>query len=275
MGKTIITHLLEGTPKGIQSLQISNKTIMGFVIPRAEIKKAKELEELSASPCLYILIEESEAVKPKAYIGQTDDFLDRIYQHNQNKNFWDKALVFISQAGTLNKADILYLEYLGINYAREIESYNTEENKQNPKQPKLQRHIIDTLNDFFEDVKFIAEFAGFNILKSNSIRDNKYEIFYTKGRKSNAMGVYNENGFTVLKGSKIASTVVKSFSWEAKRNRIIEAFTEVNDGEVILKSDYTFNSPSIAGGFCIGSNNNGWLVWKNKEGKSLDEIFRK
>jgi len=27
-------------------------------------------------------------------------------------------------------------------------------------------------------------------------------------------GVYNENGFTVLKGSVIASTVVNSFGWD-------------------------------------------------------------
>ncbi len=275
MGKTIITHLLEGTPKGIQSLQISNKTIMSFVIPRAELKKAKELEELKASPCLYMLIEEGEVIKPKAYIGQTDDFIERINQHNQKKRFWDKALVFISQAGTLNKADVLYLEYLGLNQAREVDCYNTEENKQNPKHPKLQRHIIDTLNDFFKDVRFITEFAGYDIFKPNSNLNNKHEYFYTKGRKSDAKGYYSENGFTVLKGSKIASTVVKSFGWEEKRHRLILDFTESIEGNIKLKSDYTFKSPSTAADFCIGSSNNGWIVWKNKDGKTLDEIFRK
>ena len=139
---------------------------------------------------------------------QTDDFLDRVYEHNQKKNFWDKAIVFISQAGTLNKADVLYLEYLGINHTREIANYNIEENKQNPKQPKLQRHTIDTLNDFFDDVKFITEFAGYTIFKSSNNVNDKHEIFYTKGRKSNAKGFYNENGFTVLKGSIIAGVLI-------------------------------------------------------------------
>ncbi|MCI2230238.1 GIY-YIG nuclease family protein [Polaribacter sp. MSW13] len=275
MGKTIITHLLEGTPKGIQSLQISNKNIMGFVIPRAELKKAKQLEELVGSPCLYILIEESEAVKPKAYLGQTDDFLERVYEHNQKKNFWDKAIVFISQASTLNKADILYLEYLGINHAREIGNYNIDENKQNPKHPKLQRHTIDTLNDFFEDVRFITEFAGYTIFKSSSNRNDKYEMFYTKGRKSDAQGFYSENGFTVLKGSIIASTVVNSFAWEDKRKKFIQEYTETIQDSIMLKTDYTFKSPSTAADFCIGSSNNGWIVWKNTEGKTLDEVFRK
>lgn len=275
MGKTIITHFLEGTPKGIQSLQISNKTIMGFIIPRAEIQKAKQLEELLVIPCLYILIDESEAVKPKAYIGQTDDFISRMYEHNLKKDFWDKVLVFISQAGTLNKADVLYLEFFGINHARKINTYNTEENKQNPKHPKLQRHSIDTLNDFFNDVKFITEFAGYTIFKSPTKSKQGHQIFHTTGRNSNAKGFYSENGFTVLKGSAIASTVVNSFGWKEKRETFLTEYTQVIDNAIILKSDYTFKSPSTAADFCTGSSNNGWLVWKNKDGKTLDEVFRK
>lgn len=45
------------------------------------------------------------------------------------------------------------------------------------------------------------------------------------------------------------------------------------DGNIILKKDYTFSSPSTAADFCIGSSNNGWLVWKNK--RTLDEVFRR
>ncbi|QMU66663.1 MAG: DUF4357 domain-containing protein [Flavobacteriaceae bacterium] len=148
-------------------------------------------------------------------------------------------------------------------HAREINNYNTEENEQNPKQLKLQRHSIDTLHDFFNDIKFITEFTGFTIFKSNSNTNNAYEIFYTKGRKSDAQGFYNENGFTVLKGSIIAATVVQSFGWEDKRNHFIEEYTETVQGSITLKTDYTFKSPSTAADFCIGSSNNGWLVWKN------------
>ena len=27
--------------------------------------------------------------------------------------------------------------------------------------------------------------------------------------------------------------------------------------------------------FCIGSSNNGWLVWKDKDGQTLDAVYRK
>jgi hypothetical protein len=37
----------------------------------------------------------------------------------------------------------------------------------------------------------------------------------------------------------------------------------------------TFSSPSTAADFCIGSSNNGWIVWKDKDGQTLDEVYRK
>ena len=42
-----------------------------------------------------------------------------------------------------------------------------------------------------------------------------------------------------------------------------------------LQKDYLFKSPSIAGGVTLGMRVNGWSCWKNKDGKTLDEIYRK
>lgn len=261
MGKTIITHFLEGTPKGIQSVQISNKNIMGFVIPRADIKKAKEIEELVEAPSLYMLFGENKEAIPQIYIGQTDDFLERVIDHNKKKDFWDRALIFISLAGTLNKADVLYLEYLAINHAKENGNYSLEENKQNPKLPKLQRHSKDTLNDFFIDVQFITEFLGYPVFKQEEVKNN-IEYFYTTSRNTNAKGFYNENGFTILKGSILSENEVNSFAWKEKRQRLLKDLAEVIDSKLTLKINYTFNSPSTASDFCTGRSNNGWIAWK-------------
>lgn len=274
MGKTITTHFLEGTPKGIQSVQISNKTIMGFVIPRAELKKAQELEELAGSPSLYFLLGENKDTTPQAYIGQTDDFLARVIDHNQKKDFWNKALVFISQAGTLNKADVMYLEFLALQYAKDNGVYALNDNKQNPKEPKLQRHSKDTLNDFFIDIGFITEFLNYPLFKVQESQSNA-AYFYTTGRKCQAKGYYDENGFTVLKGSVIAQSEVPSFAWVEKRHQLLNRLVDKTGEQWVLTVDYTFNSPSTAADFCIGSSNNGWLVWKNNIGKTLDEIYRK
>ena len=42
-----------------------------------------------------------------------------------------------------------------------------------------------------------------------------------------------------------------------------------------MNSDKTFSTPSAAADFCIGRAANGWLEWKDKDGKTLDELYRK
>ena len=70
--------------------------------------------------------------------------------------------------------------------------------------------------------------------------------------------------FTVLKGSICAPT--KS-EWmpDARKNALIENDT--------LLEDVSCNSPSTAGWVVLGNANNGWTVWKNESGDSID-IYR-
>lgn len=272
MGKTITTHFLEGTPKGIQSIQLSNRTLIAYQIPRSELKKCNDITELGNS-CLYILFGETQEGNPKAYIGETDNFLERVIDHNRKKDFWQKAFVFTTLSNTLNKADVLYLEFLALELAKKVENNNLSENKQQPKKPALQRHAIDTMNEFFNDVKFITEFGGYDIFKT--IEKEPLLLFYTNGRKSNAKGFYDENGFTVLKGSIIDATSVKSFVNSQKRNDLLIKYTEQKNDDLVLKQNVSFNSPSTAAQFCVGRNTNGWDVWKTKDGKTLDEVYRK
>ena len=56
---------------------------------------------------------------------------------------------------------------------------------------------------------------------------------------------------------------------------MLKEYAADDNGKIILTTDKTFSSPSTAADFCIGSSNNGWLVWKDKNGKTLDEVIRK
>jgi hypothetical protein len=38
--------------------------------------------------------------------------------------------------------------------------------------------------------------------------------------------------------------------------------------------DFIFRSPSAAAAAVLGRSANGWTEWKNKEGKTIDEIYR-
>ncbi len=42
-----------------------------------------------------------------------------------------------------------------------------------------------------------------------------------------------------------------------------------------MNSDKTFSSPSTAADFCLGRSCNGWTIWQDKEGKTLNAVYRK
>ena len=145
--------------------------------------------------------------------------------------------------------------------------------KQTPKAPNLPEYRKDDMEGFFEDVKFLTSFIGCNIF--DVAKPKEEHLFYTKGRGCEAKGFYDANGFTVLKGSIIAKSSVPSFTWKEKRENLLKDYTISNGDKLELESDKTFPSPSTAADFCIGSSNNGWLVWKDKDGQTLDSMYRK
>ncbi|MBQ8622092.1 MAG: DUF4357 domain-containing protein [Oscillospiraceae bacterium] len=47
------------------------------------------------------------------------------------------------------------------------------------------------------------------------------------------------------------------------------------DGKNKLNESLSFSFPSPAAMFVLGGSTNGWEEWKNKDGKTLDELYRK
>lgn len=243
-----------------------------YVIPRSNLSILNERQDLR-TPAFYILLGEDEATKPKAYIGETENFRERVKDHDDKKAFWQKALLFISKDAAMTKADVQYLEHRAIADAKVSNSFVLNENKQTPKAPNLPEYRKDDMDEFFNDVKFLTSFIGCNIFET--VMPKEEHLFYTKGRGCDARGFYNTNGFTVLKGSIIAKSSVPSLVWKQKRDKLLQEYTFDNEGTLELESDKTFSSPSTAADFCIGSSNNGWLVWKDKEGRTLNAVYRK
>lgn len=272
MGKTVTTYLIDGDPLGTQYLFISNKICQMFVVPRSNLSYLNEQEKLQ-KPAFYILIGENEETKPQAYIGETENFKERVKDHDNKKGFWQKALIFVSKDEDITKADVQYLEHKAISEAKKANTFVLSENKQIPKAPNLPEHQRDAMDEFFEDIKFLVSFIGCNIF--DILQPKEEHLFYTKGRGCNARGYYNSSGFTVLKGSILAKNCVTSFNWKEKRKKLIKEYATFENDNWVMNSDKTFSSPSTAADFCIGSSNNGWLVWKDMDNKTLDAKNRK
>ena len=272
MEKTVTTYLIDGDPKGTQYAFISNKICQMFVVPRSNLSYLNTQEKLQ-KPAFYILLGEDESTKPQAYIGETENFKERVKDHDSKKAFWQKALIFVSKDADMTKVDVQYLEHKAIAEAKKANAFVLSDNKQIPKAPNLPEHQRDSIDEFFEDVKFLASFTGCNIFEVSQPKGE--HLFYTKGRGCNAKGFYSSDGFTVLKGSTVAKTMVPSFNWKEKREKMLQDYTSIENGILVLTSDKTFSSPSTAADFCIGSSNNGWLIWKDKDGNTLDSVYRK
>ena len=218
------------------------------------------------------MLGEDEDTKPKAYIGETENFKERVKDHDNKKKFWQKALVFVSKDENIIKADVQYLEYKAIALAKNTNTYVLNENKQMPKAPNMSEPQQDAMDIFFEDVKFLASFVGCNLF--DTIEAKEQHLFFISGRKCDAKGFYNSTGFTVLKGSVVAKDTVASLIWKDKRNRLVNEYCSIQDDKLVMNSDKTFSSPSSAADFCTGSSVNGWNVWKDNEGKTLADVYR-
>lgn len=272
MGKTITTYLVDGDPQGTRYVFISNKICKMVVIPRANLSIVNVREELQ-TPAFYILLGEDDLAKPKAYIGETENFKERVKDHDNKKTFWQKALVFVSKDAAMTKADVQYLEYMALSVAKKVNRFSLDENRQTPKAPNLPEHQKDSIDEFFDDIRFLTSFIGCNIFDQAKPKDK--HLFYTQGRGCDARGFYDSTGFTVLKGSIIAKDAVPSLQWKDKRATLLKEYTQEKDGKLILESDKVFASPSTAADFCLGRGCNGWTTWKDEQGQTMDTIYRK
>jgi len=268
-GKTITTYLVDGNPNGIRTCFISNKICKAVVVPRAKLLDAKKRSELQ-QPALYILLSDSD---DKVYIGETEDFLSRIRDHETKKSFWEQAIIFVSKDNDLTKSDVKYLEYLAIGQAQITSRYNIEENKTSPKPTNLPEHQLAFIEEFFEDICTLSTFLGIPVFEK--VKRQKQELFKCKIKRIEATGFYSENGFTVLKGSKIPINTQPSYkSKDSRAEKLINSTTDFDDEFVVLTKDLTFKSPSAASSFCRGNSSNGWIDWVNEKGQSLDEVYR-
>jgi hypothetical protein len=250
MSKTITTYLINGKPKGLRTVFISNKVCKALIVPRQDVQTIKTREE-ALRPSLYFLVSQDDG--NNVYIGESENFYDRLQAHQTGKNFWDVAISFFSQNNDLTKADVKYLEYLSL----KLLNFKPQHNKTEPTKPHLPEHQESSIKEFFEDVKLITGFLGYTFFISRSeMQDDKEldKFFYCKRSGVDAKGIYKDNIFILLKGSKIKS----------------------QDGQIIeTPDDKIFNSPSAASGYVVNNASNGWMEWKSEDGKTLDEVFRK
>lgn len=268
-------------------ISCENQVTELFVIDRADKKFVTDYSTELNKPALYILVNRD---KRQLYVGETDDSLKRLRNH-EAKDFWKEAIVFHSTIDTLSTTEVRWLEAKTYEALKNLGFYDLSENKQVPQEPSLKKNQIYTLEPIFEEAKNYICAAGFDIFlrkKEENAESGKSQaepvksaehLFYCKHKESKASGRYVEatREFVIFAGSTLRAGVRPSMqaSLVKKREQFIAEQCDIVNGNAVLRADYVASSPSIAGALILGRNTNGWTKWKDADGKTLDEVYRK
>lgn len=159
---TIRIYVPDGDPDGVRVIDRMNWTGRGVAFPRDVWDRAIARPEFS-KPGVYILIgrvdSDDEDDLPLLYIGQTDELSNRLGQHQKDKDFWDRAVVFISTNDGLNRAHITWLEHALIRRAKEIRQCHLD-NGNSPREPSLSEFEKADTEAFLREMLQILPLIG-------------------------------------------------------------------------------------------------------------------
>lgn len=276
--KSITIFLPDGNPNGIKIIELSNRNIRAFLIPRAKLSDARRAE--LTQPALYFLCDREDE---KTYIGECENFVHRVKDHDQKKDFWEIAIIFIAKDNSLEKGDVKYLESLAVEDAKRASRMEVL-NLTVPVRNNLHEFKAETIKEFYDDLKLMISTLGypvFDIVEADKA-DTK-DFWFCKNNKTDARGVYNEQGFTILAGSLIDGSERPSFAKnypfgaQERKTLLQEKGSKQNSSEDVwvLNENITFKSPNKAGGFCVGGSVNAWTTWRNDQGQTMDEVMRR
>ena len=273
ISKKLETIYHNGQPDGIRSIRRNLSTMTVYVIPRPLLAEAKTISGINR-PGIYYLINENDDNKiAQIYVGQTRNGILRLDDHNRSKDFWNKAIMFLADNKTFSLDMISGLEKFAIIKAQESKRYKVE-NTVVPKY-EIDEYDMASVEEIYDEIQFIMGTQGY---KMDNVKSSTTSyIFHTTRNGISALGIYDGEKFQVLEGSQININKPVHLARYNKQRAELLASGEISqvDGKYFLNITIEFNTPSGASDFVLGGSTNGWVEWKNSEGKTLNEIFRK
>ena len=277
---TVYTKLLDKTLEGARIIDMgSTKSCECFVLPRDKVAEVAKKQPHLQQYGFYILLGRDKNMRSMAYIGQTNDFTNRVNDHKQKKDFWDTALVFVSKSDEIFPSEALYLEYLGWKAAKEAGNYIIE-NSKDINEPHLSADKQNEMELFFEDIQFLTRFYGCKIFDEpeKTIEQEKYIKFTMtlpkSGLKATLQFYKNNQRYVITAGSTIMALTTDGCSkgMQGFRKQIIDnkKLSQKNGDKYLLLQDIEIPesscSPSGAASFCAGTSRNGTGDWVDDNG---------
>lgn len=280
-GKNINLFLMDGNADGRIKCSMLNWTGIAYKIPRTDIEKCRNREDLKQSGVYFLFGISDETGEDVVYIGQAGErkngegILYRLQEHKRNadKDYWTEAVVFTTANNSFGPTEISYLENRFCGLADEAKRYIVK-NANDPTPGHVTEEKESELEEFVDHAKVIMGTLGHKVFlpvndtsstsENNSTDD---QLLYLKTAKVDATGKRTSEGFIVLKNSKLAKSPTNSCPDTIRRRR--EQYKGKISDDSILMDDLLFPSPSSAAGFVKYASANGLIDWVNSEGKQL------
>ncbi|MEO6319560.1 MAG: GIY-YIG nuclease family protein [Polaromonas sp.] len=278
--QTIQIYLPAGDPRGMRVAEITTRIVRVIEVPRSQLVEFIKTPEAQQVGVYFLMGELSEAGLPRVYIGQSGNVGNRLVQHNQSKDFWNRALVVISLTNSMTQTHALFLEWFAIQQAAKAGRYSLE-NGNTGARPHTPAPLEADCNEIHETAATLLATLGqpvFEPLTNAPGSRGEKDLFYCKGSGADGVGEYTTEGFVVLKGSRgrvenVAS--IQGTSQERFRDQLVtEGIMALQEGLYVFTRDHLFSSPSMAAIALMGRSANGWLEWKAVNGKTLDQVKR-
>lgn len=287
-GKSINLFLMDGTANGRIKCTLANWTGVAYRIPRTELEKCKERDDLKQSGVYFLFGTSDQTGEDVVYIGQAgvrkngEGILFRLHEHKRNpdKDYWTEAVVFTTSNNSFGPTEISYLENRFCNLANNAKRYIIK-NGNDPTSGHITEEKESELEEFIDNAKIVMGTLGHKVFepllqKSTSEENGVYAatsgepLFHFDRTKGKATGYPTSEGFVVLAGSVVATSIRQSCPENTRRFR--KKYADKIDENGVLRSDVLLSSPSAAAGFVSGSNQSGNVVWKTSDGKTLKDV---
>jgi hypothetical protein len=283
-GRSIRIFLADGSPTGLRHVEIANWSGQALACPRSRFSELANWNE-TKRPGVYFLFENSAGDDNSAYIGESEDVFVRLAEHDRKKEFWNEVIIFTSKDENLTKGHIKYLESRLVEISKKADRYKLE-NSNTPTKSNLPRADAAAMEEFIENIRIILGSLSHRLLESivpittspmsttgqNSIVN--YDFSFTVNKFS-ASGKVTDDGFLLLKGSKISYNTSASMPGKSstiKAQMIREGLLENMGDHYLLVKDKLISSSSYAASLVAGNSRSGPQSWKTPNGELLKTI---
>ena len=262
-----------GDPAGLRTIEKSNWTGAGLVIPRTTFADARSRRELKRAG-IYILVgPPEESGLPRIYIGEGDPVGPRLDQHASKKDFWITAIAFTSKDENLNKAHVQYLESRLVELATKAKRCVLD-NGNVPTLPSLAEAEAADAEGFLAEIQLCLPILGLSVFTPAAASTTRKPLqIIAKG--ITAKGLPTSEGFVVIAGSSAVLGEVASCPSAVKSTRaalVQNGVLKLSGDSYVFTQDYVFGSPSTAAAVVQGRSANGRVDWKDSKGRTLNEI---